>query len=132
MHTNIIVVTPKFLYDHILTRYGCPLTIIINQGTHFINDVILYLINHFILNHTNSIVYYPQGNGQVESISKKIGTLLTKLVNENHNDWMKTYPQFNFLIELLLRLKPIIPHSKLFMVTPITTYRVLVTIQTRI
>ncbi len=83
MHTNITVVTTKFLYDHILTRFGCPLTIVTNQGTHFINDVIRYLINHFILKHINSTVYYPQGNGQLESTNKIFNTLVTKLVNEN-------------------------------------------------
>jgi len=58
-----------------------------DQGTHFINDVIRYLTDHFILRHTSSIVYYPQGNGHVESINKAFGTLLTNLVNENINDW---------------------------------------------
>jgi hypothetical protein len=58
-----------------------------NLGTYFINDVIRYLINHVILRHTNSIVYYPQGNGQAESTNKVFGTLLTKLVNENQNDY---------------------------------------------
>jgi hypothetical protein len=57
-----------------------------NQGTHFINDVIRYLTYHFILRHTNSTVYYPQGNGQGEFTNKVVGTLLTKLVNENWND----------------------------------------------
>jgi hypothetical protein len=58
-----------------------------DQGTHFINDAIRYLTDHFILKHTNSTIYYPQGNGQVESINKVFGNLLTKLVNENRNDW---------------------------------------------
>ncbi len=31
--------------------------------------------------------YYPQGNGQNESINKVLGTLLTKLVIENRIDW---------------------------------------------
>jgi hypothetical protein len=52
-----------------------------------INDEIGYLTNHFILKHTNSIVYYPQGNGSVESTNKVFGTLLIKLVNENKNGW---------------------------------------------
>ncbi len=68
-------------------RFGCPLTIVTNQGTHFINDAIRYLTNHFILKHTSSTIYYPQGNGQVEFTNKVFGTLLTKLVNENKNDW---------------------------------------------
>jgi hypothetical protein len=59
----------------------------IDQGIHFINDVIRYFADNFILRHTNSIVYYPQGNGQVESTNKVFGTLLTKLINENGNDW---------------------------------------------
>ncbi len=58
-----------------------------NQSTHLINDVIRYLIDHFILRHISYTVYYPQGNGQDESINKVFGTLLTKLVNENKNDW---------------------------------------------
>jgi hypothetical protein len=60
----------------------------IDQGAHFINDAIRYLSNHFILRHTSSIIYYPQGNGQIESTNKVFGTLFTKLVNENRIDWV--------------------------------------------
>jgi len=60
---------------------------VIDQGTHFINNVICYLINHFILRHTSSTIYYPQGNEHVEFTNKDFGTLLTKLMNENQNDW---------------------------------------------
>jgi hypothetical protein len=35
----------------------------------------------------SSTTYYPQGNGQAESIFKVLGTLLTKLVSENKTDW---------------------------------------------
>ncbi len=62
------------------------LKIMIDQGTHFINDGIKYLIDHFITKHTNFIDYYPQGNGQVEFTNKVFGTLLTKLINEKKND----------------------------------------------
>jgi hypothetical protein len=42
--TNIAVVIAIFLYEYILTRFGCLLTIVIDQGVHFINDIIKYLI----------------------------------------------------------------------------------------
>jgi hypothetical protein len=84
--TNTITVIAKKLYDHILTQFGCPLTIVTNQGIHFINGAIHYLINHFILRYTNSIIYYPQRNGQDESTNKVFETLFTKLMNENQND----------------------------------------------
>ncbi len=64
LHTNtIMVTTAKFLYEHILIKFGCPLIIMIDQGTHFINDAIKYLTNHFIFRHMSSSMYYSQGNG---------------------------------------------------------------------
>jgi hypothetical protein len=30
LRTNIVVVTTKFIYECILTRFGCPLTIVTN------------------------------------------------------------------------------------------------------
>jgi hypothetical protein len=36
LRINIVVITSKNLYECILTRFGCPLTIIIDQGVHFI------------------------------------------------------------------------------------------------
>jgi len=56
-YTNIIVMTTKFLYKHILTRFGCPSTIINNQGTHFVNDVIIYITHHFILKHVLVLLF---------------------------------------------------------------------------
>ncbi len=82
LRTNIVVVTTIFLYECILTEFGCPLIIITYHGVHFINDVIKHLTNHFLLKHVSSTTY-AQGNGQVESTNKVLGTMLTKLVNDN-------------------------------------------------
>jgi hypothetical protein len=43
LKTNIVVVTVIFMYEYILTRFDCPLTIVTNQGMHFINDTIKHL-----------------------------------------------------------------------------------------
>jgi hypothetical protein len=59
LKTNITTLITKFLYECILTKFGCPLTIVTYQGVHFINDVIKHLIDHFLLKHVNSITYYP-------------------------------------------------------------------------
>ncbi len=37
---NTTIVITIFLYECILTKFGCPLTIVIYQGVHFINDVL--------------------------------------------------------------------------------------------
>jgi len=63
------------------------LTIVANQGVHFINDDMKYLTDHFLLKHVSSATYYRQGNGHIEFINKVFGTLLTKLVSENRTYW---------------------------------------------
>jgi hypothetical protein len=86
IETNIATFIAKKLYECILTRFGCPLIIITNQGVYFINDAIKYLTNHFLLKYVNFTTYYPQGNGQVESTNKVLKTLLSKLVSVNRTN----------------------------------------------
>ncbi len=63
LKTNTTTVTKKLLYEYILIRFDYPLTLVTNQGVHFINDVIKYLTDHFLLKPVSSIIYYLQGNG---------------------------------------------------------------------
>jgi hypothetical protein len=51
LKTNTSTVTTIFLYECIVTRFGCPLTIVTDQGIHFINNAIKYLTNHFLMKH---------------------------------------------------------------------------------
>jgi hypothetical protein len=86
LKTNIVVIIVIFLSECILTRFGCPLTIITYWGVHLINDVIKYLTNHFLLKHVNTTTYYLQGNGHAQSTNKVLEILLTKLVSENRTN----------------------------------------------
>ncbi len=43
LRTNTIVITTRFLYEYILTKFWCPLTIVTYQEVHFINDTIKHL-----------------------------------------------------------------------------------------
>jgi transposase InsO family protein len=85
----IAAITKRILYECILTKFGCPLTIVIDQGVQFINGAIKYLIDHFLLKHMSSTTYYPQRNGEAESTNKVLGTLLTKLISDNKTNWDK-------------------------------------------
>jgi hypothetical protein len=62
--TNTMAVITKCIYEFIITRFGCPLTLISDQDIHFINDTIGILTNHFLLRHITLTTYYLRGNGQ--------------------------------------------------------------------
>jgi hypothetical protein len=53
----------KFIYENIVTRFNCPLTLIIDQGTHFFNGTIEVLLKNFMINHRKMTSYHPLANG---------------------------------------------------------------------
>jgi hypothetical protein len=87
LRDNTAKSTAKFLYENILCRFGCPIELVSDQGTHFINEVIATLTSHYAIVHKKSTVYYPQANGLAESTNKTLQNILRKIVNENRTDW---------------------------------------------
>jgi hypothetical protein len=73
LKTNIATITIIFLYECILTRFGCPLIIVIDQGVHFINDAINYLVDCFLLKHVSSTTHYSQGMGKLSPLIRYLG-----------------------------------------------------------
>ena len=79
--------TAQFLYEHVFVRYGLPIEIFSDRGTHFINAIIENLLNEFMVIHKKSAPYHPQANGQAEATNKTVCTVLTKIVEESRTDW---------------------------------------------
>ena len=85
-------IATKFIYKNIITRFGCPLNLISDQGTHFINKTIKTLTNQFQIDHRRSTAYHPQSNGAIEAFSKTLTKGLTKICNADKDDWDEKIP----------------------------------------
>jgi hypothetical protein len=72
LRDNIAKNTMKFLYENIITQFGCPTHLVNDQGSHFVNSLIELLMQEFMIIHHKSTSYYPQGNGQAESTNKML------------------------------------------------------------
>ena len=80
-------VAAKFIYENIITRFGCPITLISDQGSHFINKTITALTEQFKIDHRRSTTYHPQSNGAIEAFNKTLIRGITKICNTDKDDW---------------------------------------------
>jgi hypothetical protein len=55
----IAKITSHFLFEHVLTRFGCPRILMSDQGTHFINNTIIVLTEDFEVYNKKIMPYHP-------------------------------------------------------------------------
>ena len=80
-------IVAKFINGNIITRFGCPITLISDQGSHFINKTIKALTYQFKIDHRRSTAYHPQSNGAIEAFNKTLTRGIRKICNTNKDDW---------------------------------------------
>ena len=72
-----------FLQDHIMTRFGVPISLVFDNASYFSSIRITTFANekgikmHYFSN------YYPQGNGLAEYTNNNLVRILKKTVIEN-------------------------------------------------
>ena len=85
-------IATNFSYENIITKFGCPLTLISDQGTHFINKTINTITDQFQIDHRRSTSYHPQLNGAIEAFNKTLTKGLTKICNSDKDYYDEKIP----------------------------------------
>jgi hypothetical protein len=82
-----------FVFNQIIVRFGIPIEIVTDHGSHFQNKMMAEMESKLGFKHGHSSPYYPQENGQVEAINKSLKTILQNFVSQNKSDWhIMLYP----------------------------------------
>ena len=60
----------RFLFENVVTSFGCPKILVSDQGMHFFNILIEKLSPEFKIQHKKITPYHLQENGTIEDFNK--------------------------------------------------------------
>jgi transposase InsO family protein len=86
-YSNDEKIAKLFIFNHIIARFGVPKSIVTDHGSHFCNNMMTELSTLFHFDQEHSSPYYPQENGQVESINKVLKTMLQRMIGKHKSNW---------------------------------------------
>ena len=72
-----------FLHDHIMTRFGVPISMVFDNATYFSSIRLTAFANERGIKLHYSANYYPQENGLAKSTNKNLIRILKKTIIEN-------------------------------------------------
>jgi transposase InsO family protein len=76
-----------FISEHIVHRFGIPLTLTMDQGSSFMSHQVCGFAESLKIKLLSSLQYYAQANGQTESSNKTLIKLFKKKFEENPKRW---------------------------------------------
>jgi transposase InsO family protein len=77
----------KMFHEVILPRYGVPLVVISDGGSHIIDRLFRKALRDIGVNHQIATPYHPQMSGQAETSNKQIKNILQKTVTVMGKNW---------------------------------------------
>ena len=81
-----------FLQDHIMTRFGVPISLVFYNASYFLSIRLIAFANEIGIKLHYCANYYPQCNGLAESTNKYLFRILKKTVIENQIMWHISLP----------------------------------------
>ena len=86
-YDNMEEIATRFLFNHVITRFGVPKELVSDHGNHFGNEIFQELSHHLGFTHEFVSPYYPKSNGKVQVVNKVLKIMLQHMVNNHKNNW---------------------------------------------
>ena len=84
--TDTAVHAVTFMYENIISRFGCPKILVSDRGPHFLNELFEQMTTKFRINHRKITPYHLQTNGQTERVNGILVSILRKIVLDSKRD----------------------------------------------
>ena len=91
-NTNMASFLVKVLLRELVLSFSVPLTIDLDKGSHFTQDILRRVYENLEITPKYHIPYHPQSSGQVEHMNRELKTMVWKLYAETHLKWPGILP----------------------------------------
>ena len=75
-----------FLFENIISWFGCPKVLVSDRGLHLLNSLIKEITDIFQIDHRKPTPYHPQTNGQTEQVIKTLVSIIHKTIQDSKWD----------------------------------------------
>ncbi|XP_022032914.1 uncharacterized protein LOC110934027 [Helianthus annuus] len=82
----------KFLWEHIVCRFGLPLYLVSDNGTQFTDRIFQEWCTNLHIQQIFTSVAHPQGNGQVERTNRSLLDGIKKRLGHEGSSWVEELP----------------------------------------
>ena len=81
-----------FLFELVITRFGCPKVLVSDRRKHFLGKVVAEVTSRFRIEYRKTTPYHPQTNGNTERVNQTLVTILRKTILDSKRDWDEKLP----------------------------------------
>ena len=112
----------KFIYEEIVSNFGCPQEILTDRGSNFTAQTLESYLRRMQIKHLRTSAYHPRTNGMVERVNGLLGQALTRLCKGATHHWDRFLDEAVFSLRvrehtttryspfyLLFGVQPVIP-----------------------
>ena len=75
------------LFDEVISRVSVPSTILTDQGTEFMADVVECLLHRLGISHLRTLAYHLETDAKCERVHFSVHNIITKLIDAKHSRW---------------------------------------------
>ena len=93
----------RFVWKNIVTRFGVPHVLILDNGLQFDNKMFRRYCGELGITNRYSTPAYPQGNEQAEAVNKVIVNELKKRLDDAKGKWVEELPHVLWTYRTILR-----------------------------
>ena len=83
-------------YELIITRHGCPLKLVSDQGSNFLSSLMKDVYKMMGTQKLNTTAYHPQTDGLVERLNQTLAHAITMYAHQNQKTWCQYLHSFLF------------------------------------